>query len=35
MVETRLPALREAANKIEVELRRYPILVHSIKSAAS
>lgn len=34
MVETRLPHLRDAAQKIEMELRRYPILVHSIKSAA-
>jgi len=35
MVASRLPELREAAKKIEVELRRYPILVHSIRSAAS
>lgn len=35
MVATRLPELREAANKVEVELRRYPILAHSIRSAAS
>ena len=35
MVETRLPELRETANKIEVELRRYPILAHSIRSVAS
>ncbi len=35
MVATRLPELQQAAQKIEVELRRYPILVHSIKSAAS
>ena len=35
MVASRLPELREAANKIEVELRRYPILAHSIRSAAS
>ena len=33
MVTTRLPALKAAAAKIEMELRRYPILVHSIKSA--
>lgn len=32
MVETRLPYLQEAAKKIELELRRYPVLVHSIKS---
>lgn len=32
MVKTRLPQLRQAAKKIELELRRYPILVHSIKS---
>ncbi|HWM27945.1 MAG TPA: IclR family transcriptional regulator C-terminal domain-containing protein [Woeseiaceae bacterium] len=35
MVETRLPRLRAAAKSIEIELRRYPILVHSIKSASS
>jgi IclR family pca regulon transcriptional regulator len=35
MVETRLPELRETANKIEVELRRYPILAHSVRSVAS
>ena len=35
MVETRLPELMQVAKKIEVELRRYPILVHSIKSATS
>ncbi len=35
MIETRLPRLTAAAKKIELELRRYPILVHSIKSAAS
>lgn len=35
MVASRVPELREAANKIEVELRRYPILAHSISSAAS
>ena len=35
MVKTRLPELKQAAKKIEVELRRYPILVHSIRSAAS
>ena len=35
MVNTRLPELQRAAKKIEVELRRYPILVHSISSASS
>lgn len=35
MVETRLPQLQAAAKSIEIELRRYPILVHSIKSASS
>ncbi len=35
MVTTRLPELKQAAKRIEVELRRYPILVHSIRSAAS
>ena len=35
MVETRLPELRKAARKIESELGRYPILVHSIRSTAS
>ena len=35
MVATRLPELRDAARKIEVELRRYPILAHSIRSEAS
>lgn len=34
MVETRLPHLRRAAEKIETELRRYPVLVHSIRGAA-
>lgn len=34
MVETRLPHLQDAAGKIELELRRYPILVHSIMGAA-
>lgn len=34
MVTTRLPALKAAASKIEMELRRYPILVHSIRSAS-
>jgi IclR family pca regulon transcriptional regulator len=35
MTESRLPLLRAAAHKIELELRRYPILVHSIRSATS
>ncbi len=30
MVATRLPILREAAQKIEQELRRYPVLAHSV-----
>lgn len=34
MIETRLPHLMTAAKKIEQELRRYPILVHSIRSAS-
>ena len=34
MVETRLPHLRRAAERIETELRRYPVLVHSIRGAA-
>lgn len=34
MVETRLPELLAAAGKIEDELRRYPILTHSIRSAS-
>ncbi len=34
MVETRLPELRKAARKIEQELSRYPVLAHSIRSAA-
>lgn len=33
MVETRLPHLRRAAREIEIELQRYPALVHSIRSA--
>ncbi len=35
MVETRLPELRHAAGRIETELRRYPILTHSIQSASN
>lgn len=34
MVESRLPELRKAARKIENELARYPVLAHSIRSAA-
>lgn len=34
MVETRLPPLREAASRIEMEIRRYPVLEHSIRAAA-
>ncbi len=33
MVQTRLPRLRQAAARIEAELRRYPILTHSIRGA--
>lgn len=35
MLETRLPYLREAAKEIEIELQRYPALVHSIRAQAS
>lgn len=35
MVKSRLPQLRRAASKIETELARYPILMHSIKSASN
>jgi IclR family pca regulon transcriptional regulator len=34
MVETRLPALREAARRIEAELRSHPALAYSIRSLA-
>lgn len=34
MIEARLPQLRGAARQIEAELNRYPILIHSIRSAA-
>lgn len=34
MVETRLPPLRAAAARIEAEIRRYPVLEHSIQAAA-
>src|SRR5690606_20683631 len=30
MVASRLPVLREAARSIEIELRRYPMLAHSL-----
>lgn len=30
MVDSRLPVLREAAQKVELELRRYPVLAHSV-----
>jgi hypothetical protein len=30
MIESRLPILREAARTIEIELRRYPMLAHSM-----
>jgi len=30
MIETRLPLLRQAAQNIEIELRRYPMLAHSL-----
>lgn len=30
MVASRLPVLQEAAQKIELELRRYPVLAHSV-----
>ena len=33
MVKTRLPELSKAAQKIELELRRYPVLEHSIRAA--
>ena len=32
MLESRLPYLREAAKEIEIELQRYPALVHSIRT---
>ena len=32
MIATRLPQLRETAHKIEMELRRFPLLSHSISS---
>lgn len=34
MVRTRLPRLREAARRVEQELRRYPMLEHSIRGAS-
>jgi hypothetical protein len=30
MTQSRLPVLREAARSIEIELRRYPMLAHSL-----
>jgi IclR family pca regulon transcriptional regulator len=30
MVSSRVPVLREAARSIEIELRRYPMLAHSM-----
>lgn len=33
MTKSRLPELRQAAGKIERELRRYPVLEHSIRAA--
>jgi IclR family pca regulon transcriptional regulator len=30
MIQTRLPLLQQAAKRIELELRRYPILAHSV-----
>ena len=35
MIDTRLPLLRAAVRDIEMELRRYPVLVHSIRSAGN
>ncbi len=35
MLDTRLPYLKEAAREIEIELQRYPALVHSIRAQAS
>ena len=32
MLDTRLPYLKEAAREIEIELQRYPALVHSIRA---
>lgn len=33
MIRTRLPFLQHASKMIEIELRRYPVLAHSIKGA--
>lgn len=33
MIESRLPLLQKASTQIEIELRRYPMLVHSIQGA--
>ncbi len=35
MIESRLPHLEDASARIELELRRYPILVHSIRGASA
>jgi IclR family transcriptional regulator, pca regulon regulatory protein len=35
MLDTRLPYLRQAAREIEIELQRYPALVHSIKAQST
>ena len=35
MVATRLPLLKQAAKEIEIELQRYPALVHSIQSSGA
>jgi len=35
MVDARLPELRSAAGKIESELNRYPILIHSIQGSTN
>ncbi|MFT5133881.1 MAG: IclR family pca regulon transcriptional regulator, partial [Gammaproteobacteria bacterium] len=34
MIKSRLPYLLDASKRIEIELRRYPVLVHSIKGSA-
>ena len=35
MIESRLPSLQRASNLIEIELRRYPVLAHSIKGGVA
>jgi len=35
MVDSRLPTLRQAAKQVELELGRYPVLIHSIRAASS